>query len=115
MIEIGYKNGEKILVNLFDNPISKKLIDTYSNSPTDSYEQISAYNLFNNNYDNRNENTDIISKHWGEILKGLDGMKELGNAVNVNFPNEFDFSQETLNTLHRIFTYVDLYHFNEIS
>ena len=30
MIEIGYRNGEKILIKLFDNSISKKLIDTYS-------------------------------------------------------------------------------------
>ena len=115
MIEIGYKNGEKILVKLFDNSISKKLIDTYSNSPTDAYEQISAYTLFDNNYDNHKQNSDTISKHWGEILEGLNGMKELGNEINKQFPNEFDFSQETLNVLHRIFTYVDLYHFNEIS
>lgn len=116
MIEICYTNGEKIIIKLFDNIISKKLIDCYGDYYKDSYSVLDCSIDSNQpDYLGASAHKEELDSHWSLILEGLDGMRNLGNEVNIQFPNEFDFSQETLNTLHRIFTYVDLYHSDQIS
>ena len=111
MIEIIYTNGEKIVINLFNNSITDKFIETYGITSNISYD-IGDCNLdaVSMNYSGRNNHIVEIERAWTQILEGLSGMESLGNKINVELPVEFDFEQQTLNTLHRIFTYCDLYH-----
>ena len=115
MIEIIYKNGEKIVVNLFQTDLVNKISKCYGDSFKHSYviEDCSAISD-ENDYDGRFANNEEIEYHWNQILDGLEGMKNVGNEVTEKFPSKFDFSQNTLNKLHRIFTYTDLYHGGEI-
>lgn len=116
MIEICYTNGEKIFINLFDNSISNRLVDCYSDYFKNNYFiGDCSINSNENDYEGRHANIEEINHHWNQILEGIEGMKRLGNEINIKFPTYFDFSQNTLNVLHRIFTYVDLYHHNEIT
>jgi len=116
MIEIGYDNGEKIIIRLFDSSISKKLVSCYSELFKDSY-FIGDCSINSNitDFEGRFANKEEIDYHWSKIFEGLAGMKELGNEINIKFPKEFDFNQQTLNILHRIFTYTDLYESGEIT
>lgn len=111
MIEIIYTNGEIIVINLFDNSIKSKFIETYGENSNIVYD-IGDCNLdaVTMNYSGRGNNILEINQAWSQILEGLDGMKMLGNEINIELPTEFDFNQQTLNTLHRVFTYCDLYH-----
>jgi hypothetical protein len=42
---------------------------------------------------------------WKIIEDSVNIMRDAGYAIPFNLPAEFDFSQQTLNTLHRFFTY----------
>lgn len=116
MIEIVYTNGEKIFINLFDTNVVKKISNCFGTEFKERYYiRDCSDNPFHNDYDGRYHNIEEIKTHWNSILDGLQGMKQLGNEINISFDSTFDFSQETLNTLHRIFTYVDLYYDNMIN
>lgn len=115
MIEIIYTNGEVIVIKLFKNSITEKFLKKYSkNSSTLYNDSMCDTNHIKMDYTGRHNNLEKINYNWSQILSGLEGMKTLGNEINIEFPKEFDFNQETLNTLHRIFTYCDLYHSNQI-
>ena len=45
------------------------------------------------------------ARHWKIIQDSLEIMRTAGYAIPFEIPNEFDFDQRTLNTLHRFFTY----------
>lgn len=44
-------------------------------------------------------------RHWKIIQDSLEIMRTAGYAIPFEVPEEFDFDQRTLNTLHRFFTY----------
>lgn len=115
MIEIRYTNGEIIVIDLFKNSITEKIIKAYGENASLLYSiGDCTHNSVKMNYDGRYDNLEEIKYNWSQILEGLNGMELLGNKINLQFPTEFDFKQTTLNTLHRIFTYCDLYHSNII-
>ena len=43
--------------------------------------------------------------HWKLILNSIQELRDINYVIPFDVPNEYDFNQKTLNTLHRFFTY----------
>jgi len=96
-IKINYTDNHYILINLFDNPTTKKWFDHFSNT---GY----TYNQTVESTPPRAELFDS-QRQWDIIIFAIRRLKHLGFRINFEIPNTFDNQQSTLNKLHRFFTY----------
>jgi hypothetical protein len=94
-IKINFTNDQFILIDLFDNTAVRKWFHNFS---SDEYimniEEVPRYS----------DKIDI-EVSWNLIRKTFDDLKELNYNPSLVITNEFDKNQETLNILHRFFTY----------
>ena len=102
-IEIKYKSGDTITINLFGYQLIQDLCKHYSKGNSDYYIYHSKSNTYKHMYNG--EYDDFIENSWEIILSHLAKYKDLGVKLLREVPNKFDFSQDTLNYLHRVFTY----------
>ena len=102
-IEIKYTNGEHITIKLFDNKLSEDLLTHFSKDNDNYTIRDSTSNAYKHEYNG--VYSDKIKQNWKIILTQISKLKELGVKFPREIPNQFDFSQDTLNYLHRIFTY----------
>ena len=94
-IKINFTNDRFILINLFDNTAIRKWFHRFS---ADEYEMnIEKFPRFLPDID--------IDVYWNLIKKTFGDLKELNYNPSLIIPNKFDRNQETLNLLHRFFTY----------
>jgi hypothetical protein len=95
-LKINFSENQYILVALFDNNAVKKWFRRFSNCEyTMGIESMPA---LNNTYVN-------ADSQWNKILKTFSILNDLGYYPNIEVPASFDRSQQTLNSLHRFFTY----------
>ena len=114
-IEIKFTNGDYITIKLFDNTLSSNLVNNFKLF-NDRYDLINrTSNTYENFYEGRIQDKHIIDDEWNNILSSLSKLKDLGVVFTRDIPNSFDFSQDTLNYLHRIFTYSDFFFVDEIT
>jgi len=95
-LKINFSENQYILVALFDNDAVKKWFRRFANCDyTISMESMPA---LNNTYVN-------ADSQWNKILQTFSTLNGLGYRPNIEVPISFDRSQQTLNLLHRFFTY----------
>ena len=101
-LKIIFNTSDVILVTLFDNPTITKWFNHFSkiNSETNIYtmsvDQLPAW---------RTPLADDSETHWNTILTSLEHLRSIGYNYNLTVPDYFDYNQQTLNRLHRFFTY----------
>lgn len=94
--------SNNIEITLFDVPAIKKWFDYFSkaNAETNIYtmtvEQLSAW---------KTPLVDDCETHWNTILTSLNHLRSIGYNFDLIVPDQFDYDQQTLNRLHRFFTY----------
>jgi hypothetical protein len=94
-ININLTNDQFILINLFDNTAVRKWFYNFSSSEyLINLEEVPRFSHKIN-----------IDVNWNLIRKTFNDLKELNYNPSLVIPNEFDKNQETLNILHRFFTY----------
>lgn len=102
-IEIKYKSGDTITVKLFQNRFTEDLCAHFARGNNNFHIEHCLSNTYKHKYSG--EYDENVESSWGEILTHLAKYKDLGVKLLREVPNEFDFRQDTLNYLHRIFTY----------
>lgn len=102
------KDSNYILIKLFSNPgienwfqYSKKLYkrNRYLYS-AERHQKIDHKNTY---YIEKIK--DSLNNRWSLIKKTLQEIEKIKYQIPFKIPEEFDFDQKTLNTLHRFFTY----------
>tara|TARA_B110000285_G_scaffold193887_1_gene223185 strand:- start:292 stop:1251 length:960 start_codon:yes stop_codon:yes gene_type:complete len=114
-IEIKFTNGDYITIKLFDNTLSSNLINNFKVFNGDYVLQHSTDDAWENNYSGRYRDKQIITDEWNTILSAIAELKELGIKFTREMNESWDYSQDTLNYLHRVFTYSDLFCVNEVT
>lgn len=101
-LEIMFNSSDNIEITLFDTPAIKKWFNHFSkaNAETNIYtmtvEQLPAW---------KTPLVDDCEMHWNTILTSLDHLRSIGYNFDLIVPEQFDYDQQTLNRLHRFFTY----------
>jgi len=101
-LKIIFNTSDVILVTLFDNPTITKWFNHFSkiNSKTNIYtmsvDQLPEW---------RTPLSDDSETHWNTILTSLEHLRSIGYNCNLTVSDHFDYNQQTLNRLHRFFTY----------
>lgn len=112
-IEIKFTNSDYITIKLFDNQLNSELIDNFKFDEK-LYKMDHIRNMGYLNFYGKSDTAlgtdDIIESAWKLILDSIYKMKELGINFIREIPSEFDYSQDTLNYLHRVFTYSSMLH-----
>lgn len=101
-LKIIFNTSDVILVTLFDNPTITKWFNHFSKINAET-------NIYAVSVDQRpgwrTPPVDDSETHWNTILTSLDHLRSIGYNFNLTVPDYFDYNQQTLNRLHRFFTY----------
>lgn len=106
-IKINFINNQFILINLFDNNAVKKWFDKFSVTENQYTVTIEHSHPFSNKIDTEQE--------WCNIKKTFEELKQFNFYPNITINDSFDGKQDTLNLLHRFFTYNCLWVQNNLS
>jgi len=105
-IKLEYSFGQSILIKLFDIPVVVEWFNKYSKHQTDYTEfhiNSSQYSLFRKIQ--HIVYPSYAKSKWSTIKLSFQKLKALGYQIPFDIPDQFDFDQNTLNKLHRFFTY----------
>jgi len=101
-LKIIFNTSDVILVTLFDNPAITKWFNHFSKVNAEK----NIYTIAVESLPCRNPlPLDDCEKHWTTILTSVDHLRSIGYDYNLTIPDRFDYNQQTLNRLHRFFTY----------
>lgn len=100
-IIIEYKkiDIERITIKLFDHPLIVDWWNTFSKVPYQV--RLEHWATRPSDYTKHIN----IEHQWNKIKINFANIAELGFVMPYDLPDEFDYSQDTLNTIHRFFTY----------
>ena len=100
-----------LTIQLFDIPVVKRWFIHFQNKVnTDQYYRPANVYVNADGYNNRNLKIDYITDLWKGIHDDIAELKKIGYVFPYDIPQDFNYCQSTLNTLHRFFTYNTLWH-----
>jgi hypothetical protein len=107
-IQVWFSNDKYIDVRLFDNKTAAKWFDHFSAlSKLDYYKSEIIFG-----FPSHRVNVDSV---WNVLSTAIDKLNSIGYTVPFTIPPKFNYSQSTLNLLHRFFTYNAIwYHDNKL-
>lgn len=100
-LQINFKNEEFILINLFENDAINKWFEYFA-------EKACFYEVFSDCTPPRYQNININTE-WMKIKRTFKILRKLKHYPDIHIANKFDGRQQTLNILHRFFTYSDMW------
>ena len=113
-IQLYFDSRETLTITLYQNDTIERWFSHFSklNQSTD------FYTLTRNKYYHLGHDSSIVSESqikesWTVILNSLEHLKSIGIKIPITVPDTFQFDQDILNILHRIFTTNSLIFRNE--
>ena len=101
---------EKIVIDIFDIPAVKRWYDFFRDRINDSDYTFVSYFINDDAYLRRDQARDFIDQTWAGIISDIKAIQKIGYNVPFELPSKFNYDQQTLNLLHRFFTYNALWH-----
>lgn len=100
-IQVWFSNDKYIDIGLFNNDTIIKWFDYYSQYESLDYYGANIISLIGHS----TPPTSTVEKQWNSILNTIDKLVGMGYNIPFQVSPIFDYSQTTLNLLHRFFTY----------
>ena len=101
-LKIMFNSSDNIKITLFDTPAIKKWFNRFSKANAEKNIYTMAVDLPSGW---RPTPVDDCETHWNTILTSLDHLRSKGYNFDLTVSKQFDYDQQTLNRLHRFFTY----------
>ena len=93
-LKINFENNHHILIELFENTTMEKWFDHF----------FKANNNCSYKFNDQNVYIDNQARAWPTIINAIAKIKEMGFDVPIEVPDNFNYSQQLLNELHRFYT-----------
>jgi hypothetical protein len=104
-IQLYFNSRETLTITLYQNNTIERWFSHFSNlNQSNDFYTLTRNNYYHINHDSSLVRESQIQESWSIILNSIEHLKSIGINVPITLSDTFQFDQDVLNILHRIFT-----------